>query len=84
MVLRRMMGPSLETGAVLDSATVGELLRDRDCVSAMAVTLVCDEKGQSSTQKSRPHTVIADPINDSFRDDPRFKDVVARHRLKRD
>jgi hypothetical protein len=24
--------------------TVGELLRDRDCVSAMAVTLVCDEK----------------------------------------
>src|SRR2546429_961104 len=25
--------------------TVGELLRDRDCVSAMAVTLVCDEKG---------------------------------------
>jgi hypothetical protein len=26
--------------------TVGELLRDRDCVSAMAVTLVCDEKGR--------------------------------------
>jgi len=24
--------------------TVGELLRDRDCVSAIAVTLVCDEK----------------------------------------
>ncbi len=27
---------------------------------------------------SGPHTVIADPINDPFRDDPRFKDVVAR------
>jgi len=33
---------------------------------------------------SGPHTVIADPINDPFRDDPRFKDVVARLRLKRD
>jgi TolB-like protein/DNA-binding winged helix-turn-helix (wHTH) protein len=31
---------------------------------------------------SGPHTVIADPINDPFRDDPRFKDVVARLRLK--
>jgi TolB-like protein/DNA-binding winged helix-turn-helix (wHTH) protein/Tfp pilus assembly protein PilF len=30
---------------------------------------------------SGPHTVIADPINDPFRDDPRFKDVVARLRL---
>src|SRR5216684_4622752 len=29
--------------------TVGELLRDRDCVSAIAVTLVCDEKGAAST-----------------------------------
>jgi hypothetical protein len=27
---------------------------------------------------SGPHTVIADPINDPFRDDPRFKDAVAR------
>jgi hypothetical protein len=44
MVLRRMMGPSLETGAVLECCTVGKLLRDRDCVSAIAVTLVCDEK----------------------------------------
>jgi tetratricopeptide (TPR) repeat protein len=33
---------------------------------------------------SGPHTVIADPINDPFREDPRFKDVVARLRLKRD
>lgn len=33
---------------------------------------------------SGPHTVIADPINDPFRDDPRFRDVVARLRLKRD
>jgi hypothetical protein len=30
---------------------------------------------------SGPHTVIADPINDPFRDDPRFKDIVARLRL---
>src|SRR6266446_1914431 len=44
MVLRRMVGPSLETGAVLDAALSGELLRDCDRVSAIAVTLVCDEK----------------------------------------
>jgi len=30
---------------------------------------------------SGPHTVIADPINDPFRDDPRFKDIVAQLRL---
>jgi len=30
---------------------------------------------------SGPHTVIADPISDPFRDDPRFKEVVARLRL---
>jgi hypothetical protein len=30
---------------------------------------------------SGPHTVIADPINEPFRDDPRFKDVVDRLRL---
>jgi hypothetical protein len=44
MVLRRMMGPSLETGEVFECCTAGELLRDCDCVSAMAVTLFCDEK----------------------------------------
>ena len=30
---------------------------------------------------SGPHTVIADPINDPLRDDPRLKDLVARLRL---
>ena len=30
---------------------------------------------------SGPHTVIADPIDDPLRDDPRFKDLVARLRL---
>ena len=53
MVLRRMMGPSLETGAVFECCTVGELLRDRDCVSAIAVTLVCDEKGSASVSTPR-------------------------------
>src|SRR5229473_5759938 len=33
--------------------TVGELLRDRDCVSAMAVTLVCDEKRPASIPTPR-------------------------------
>jgi len=44
MVLRRMMGPSLETGAVLDAALSGNYCAIRDGVSAIAVTLVCDEK----------------------------------------
>jgi len=47
------------------------------------------EKGQTlqilirSSQQhcSGPHMVIADPINDPLRDDPRFKDLVARLRL---
>ena len=30
---------------------------------------------------SGPHTVIADPIDDPLREDPRFKDLVARFRL---
>src|SRR6266849_6818175 len=34
--------------------TVGELLRDCDCVSAIAVTLVCDEKGPASIPNSAP------------------------------
>jgi len=32
---------------------------------------------------SGPHTVIADPIDDFFSEDPRFKDLVARLRLSR-
>ena len=35
--------------------TVGELLRDRDCVSAMAVTLVCDEHGVLKIDGAYPH-----------------------------
>jgi len=44
MVLRRMMGPSLETGAVLDAALSGNSHMVVVWVSAMTVTLVCDEK----------------------------------------
>ena len=43
MVLRRILGPSLETGAVFDAALSGELLQDWDCVSVMRGTGVCDE-----------------------------------------
>jgi hypothetical protein len=49
-----MMGPSLETGAVFDAALSGELLRDRDCVSAMAVTLGCDEKRAGAHPEPAP------------------------------
>jgi hypothetical protein len=47
MVLRRMMGPSLETGNSSRCCTVGELLQDCDSVSVMAVQEKCDEKGGS-------------------------------------
>jgi hypothetical protein len=53
MVLRRMMGPSLETGAVLDAALSGNYCANRDCVSAIAVTLVCDEKGAGVESQER-------------------------------
>jgi len=43
MVLRRILGPSLETGAVFRCCTVGELLRDCDLVSVRAVLEKCDE-----------------------------------------
>ncbi|SRR5712692_1188166 len=45
MVLRRMMGPSLETDPVFRCCTVGELLQDCDSVSVIAVQEKCDEKG---------------------------------------
>jgi hypothetical protein len=44
MVLRRMMGPSLETGAALDGALPREFSHDGDCVSVRAVQEKCDEK----------------------------------------
>jgi len=43
--LRRMNGSVSGDGRSFRCCTVGELLRDRDCVSAISVTLVCDEKG---------------------------------------
>src|SRR5712692_307041 len=48
MVLRRMMGPSLETDPVFRCCTVGELLQDCDSVSVIAVQEKCDEKGLGS------------------------------------
>jgi hypothetical protein len=45
MILRRMMGPSLETGAVFDAALSGNYCRIADCVSVSAVQEKCDEKG---------------------------------------
>ena len=44
-VLRWRAGPSLETGTVFRCGTVGELLRDSDWVSVIAVREKCDEKG---------------------------------------
>ena len=44
MVLRRILGPSLETGAVFDAALSGNYCRIADCVSVRAVQEKCDEK----------------------------------------
>src|ERR1700704_6886666 len=54
MVLRRMIGPSLETGAGFRCCTVGELLRDCDLVSVLGVQEKCDEKRQALTRPALP------------------------------
>jgi hypothetical protein len=45
MVLRRMLGPSLETGTVLDIALSGNYCAIAIRVSVMAVQEKCDDKG---------------------------------------
>src|SRR6267378_5002878 len=54
MVLRRMIGPSLETGAGFRCCTVGELLRDCDLVSVLGEQEKCDEKRQALTRLALP------------------------------
>ena len=44
MVLRRMLGPSLETDAVLDAVLSVNYCANCDCVSVRAVLEKCDEK----------------------------------------
>jgi hypothetical protein len=46
MVLRRMMGPSLETGAVFDAVLSVNYCANCDSVSVRAVREKCDEKRQ--------------------------------------
>ena len=46
MVLRRMMGPSLETGTVFDAVLSVNYCANCDCVSVMDVQEKCDEKRQ--------------------------------------
>jgi hypothetical protein len=46
MVLRRMMGPSLETGTVLDAVLSVNYCANCDWVSVRAVQEKCDEKRQ--------------------------------------
>ncbi len=45
MVLRRILGPSLETGAVLDAVLSVNYCANCDCVSVRAVREKCDERG---------------------------------------
>ena len=52
MVLRRMMGPSLETGAVLDAALSGNCFTMAIGVSVMAVQEKCDEKEQGGKDRT--------------------------------
>ena len=54
MVLRRMFGPSLETGAVFDAALSGNCCTMAIGVSVMAVREKCDEKGRGA-RFGKPH-----------------------------
>jgi hypothetical protein len=47
MVLRRMMGPSLETGAVFDAVLSVNYCANCDSVSVRGVQEKCDEKGSA-------------------------------------
>ena len=47
MVLRRILGPSLETGGIFDAALSGNYCANCDSVSVMAVREKCDERGRS-------------------------------------
>src|SRR5260221_7850634 len=47
MVFRRILGPSLETGAILDAVLSVNYCANCDCVSVRAVQEKCDEKGRS-------------------------------------
>ena len=46
MVLRRILGPSLETGAIFDAVLSVNYCAIGDCVSVMRVQEMCDEKGR--------------------------------------
>src|SRR6266436_8148623 len=53
MVLRRMMGPSLETGAVFDAVLSVNYCANCDSVSVRAVQEKCDEKGLGAASGHR-------------------------------
>ena len=47
MVLRRILGPSLETGTVFDAVLSVNYCANCDCVSVMAVQEKCDDKSRA-------------------------------------
>src|SRR5438445_12799385 len=51
MVLRRMMGPSLETGTVFDAVLSVNYCANCDSVSVRAVQEKCDEKGLGAASR---------------------------------
>src|SRR6266853_4438476 len=53
MVLRRMMGPSLETGTVFDAVLSVNYCANCDCVSVRTVQEKCDEKGLGAASGHR-------------------------------
>src|SRR5258708_36242924 len=50
--LRRIIGPSLETGTVFDTALSGNYCAICDCLSVTAVREKCDEKGRGEVWES--------------------------------
>jgi hypothetical protein len=70
MVLRRMLGPSLETGTVFDIALSGNYCAICDCVSVMAAREKCDDKGLKAAFGHRSLTesaVVQGPFSKSAR-----------------
>jgi hypothetical protein len=88
MVLRQMMGPSLETGAVLDSATdqgSPEVLEKTALPFGLVFLALAGVNRRSRICIFQHHCtdlrrLSVDAIYDSLRENSRFQDVL--HRMK--
>ena len=79
MVLRRMMSPSLETGAVFDAVLSVNYCANCDSVSVRAVQEKCDEKGLGAAS-GHPMLGVGSSAGPPFGSPPRLRSGLRRNR----